>query len=190
MPVTTPVATPQSTDGTIPHLARVHVDVLHLAANGNTDQRIADALEISIHTVRDYWRTIKERLHAADRCHAVALAVASGVVTVNAAPILTRSTGPGTRSLLDLVAAAPRGLSVEEAEQLRAGVERLYRSRRASRAEHEALERSRKDIAEAVRRLTELAEHMPVGLAPFRRVIVSVADRLQMGRTRRDSHAA
>lgn len=55
--------------------------IVELAANGETDVRIAVRLGISVHTVRDYWRFyIRPALGAVDRTHAVALAVATGWV--------------------------------------------------------------------------------------------------------------
>ncbi|MFF1843085.1 response regulator transcription factor [Streptomyces sp. NPDC058217] len=55
--------------------------IVELAANGQTDQQIASLLGISIHTVRDYWRyRIRPALGAIDRTHAVALAIATGLV--------------------------------------------------------------------------------------------------------------
>lgn len=55
--------------------------IVELAANGETDLRIAVQLGISIHTVRDYWRFyIRPALGAVDRTHAVALAVATGLL--------------------------------------------------------------------------------------------------------------
>jgi DNA-binding NarL/FixJ family response regulator len=55
-------------------------DIVQLASRGYTDGEIGHELQISIHTVRDYWRySIRPSLDADNRTHAVALAVARGL---------------------------------------------------------------------------------------------------------------
>ncbi|MEU9405641.1 helix-turn-helix transcriptional regulator [Streptomyces sp. NPDC048281] len=54
--------------------------IVQLASRGYTDGEIAAELEISIHTVTEYWRyRIRPSLGADNRTHAVALAVAQGL---------------------------------------------------------------------------------------------------------------
>lgn len=56
------------------------MEILQLACRGWTDGEIAVELQISIHTIRDYWRyCIRPSLSAYNRTHAVALAVAKGL---------------------------------------------------------------------------------------------------------------
>lgn len=65
----------------IPHLSPRQLQIVRLAANGRTDQQIATALGLSIHTIRANWRWyIRDRLGAGDRTHAVALAITKGLV--------------------------------------------------------------------------------------------------------------
>ena len=55
-------------------------DILQLASGGYTDGEIATDLEISVNTVREYWRyRIRPCLGAYNRTHAVALGVAQGL---------------------------------------------------------------------------------------------------------------
>jgi DNA-binding NarL/FixJ family response regulator len=55
-------------------------EIVQLASGGYTDGEIAADLEISINTVREYWRyRIRPCLGAYNRTHAVALAVAQGL---------------------------------------------------------------------------------------------------------------
>ena len=58
-----------------------HVEVIRLTANGRTNASIAVELGLSLHTVTDYWRDIRARLGVASAPHAVAVAIARGLVT-------------------------------------------------------------------------------------------------------------
>ncbi len=130
-------------------LTDLQVRVLQYAATEHTDQRIADALDISIHTVREHWRAIRNRLRTADRAHSVAVAVAAGVVTVTA-PAVRRPAGQIAKQepLLLAAEAVERRLSPEEGWVLQEGIERLHRARVGSRAEHAALEKARGELKE------------------------------------------
>jgi len=54
--------------------------VLALAAAGNSNKRIASSLEISEETVKGYMKIILGKLDAADRTHAVTIALARGMI--------------------------------------------------------------------------------------------------------------
>jgi two-component system NarL family response regulator len=57
--------------------------VLLLAANGSTNEQIADVLAISRMTVQRHLQNIRAALGARDRTHAVALAIRQGSVRVD-----------------------------------------------------------------------------------------------------------
>ncbi len=59
-------------------------EVLRLAAAGLCDSEIAQALVLSVHTVRDHLRAIRERLGARNTTHAVSIALASGIISLEA----------------------------------------------------------------------------------------------------------
>ena len=56
-------------------------DVLYWATHGKTDREIGAMLGISVSTVRNHMRNIIHKLAAANRTHAVALALHRGLVT-------------------------------------------------------------------------------------------------------------
>ncbi|HEY4031934.1 MAG TPA: LuxR C-terminal-related transcriptional regulator [Caulobacteraceae bacterium] len=55
-------------------------DILRHAALGQPDKRIALALDCAHDTVRAHWRSIRRKLTANDRAHAVAVAIWSGQI--------------------------------------------------------------------------------------------------------------
>lgn len=55
-------------------------DILHRAALGRSDKRIALELGCAHDTVRAHWRSIRRKLAAADRAQAVAVAIWSGQI--------------------------------------------------------------------------------------------------------------
>ena len=55
-------------------------DILQHAALGHSDKRIALELECAHDTVRAHWRSIRRKLVANDRAHAVAVAIWSGQI--------------------------------------------------------------------------------------------------------------
>lgn len=61
-------------------LTRREKEVLALAAEGNTDQEIADALTLSLHTVKTHVRHILTKLHAASRREAAEVAAQEGLL--------------------------------------------------------------------------------------------------------------
>ena len=61
-------------------LTRRELDVLHLAAFGNSNQRIAALLSIARETARMHMRHILQKLGARDRAHAVTIAVMRGML--------------------------------------------------------------------------------------------------------------
>jgi len=67
--------------GTPDHLTPREIDVLTLAARGNSNKQIARHLGISDETVKSYMRTLFAKLGAADRTHAVALALRDGIIS-------------------------------------------------------------------------------------------------------------
>lgn len=56
-------------------------EVLGLIARGDTDQKIADSLTISIHTVKTHVRNILAKLHLAHRYEAAQFALRRGLIT-------------------------------------------------------------------------------------------------------------
>jgi len=61
-------------------LTRREKEVLALAAEGNTDQEIADTLTLSLHTVKTHMRHILAKLHAASRREAAEVAAQEGLL--------------------------------------------------------------------------------------------------------------
>lgn len=61
-------------------LTRREKEVLALAAEGNTDQEIADMLTLSLHTVKTHMRHILAKLHAASRREAAEVAAQEGLL--------------------------------------------------------------------------------------------------------------
>ncbi|MGG5252817.1 response regulator [Neobacillus sp. SM06] len=55
-------------------------EILELVARGRTNQFIADALFISIHTVKKHMQHILEKLHVNNRAEAVSLALRNGLI--------------------------------------------------------------------------------------------------------------
>lgn len=71
---------PPDTTGDYQPLTRRERDVLALAAQGATDQEIADRLTLSLHTVKTHMRHILAKLHAANRREAAAVAAQEGLL--------------------------------------------------------------------------------------------------------------
>jgi DNA-binding NarL/FixJ family response regulator len=63
-------------------LTRRELDVLALVATGNSNREVAQGLSISEETVKGHVKTILEKLGAADRTHAVLLAITRGFLQV------------------------------------------------------------------------------------------------------------
>ena len=61
-------------------LADREKDILQHAALGQPDKQIALALDCAHDTVRAHWRSIRRKLVANDRAHAVAVAIWSGQI--------------------------------------------------------------------------------------------------------------
>lgn len=59
------------------------LEVLELIANGNTTEKIAKKLHISVHTVNAHRKNILRKLNITSPIHLVAYAVESGLVSVN-----------------------------------------------------------------------------------------------------------
>ena len=58
------------------------VDVLQLAATGNSNKRIAHALGLSEETVKSHMKNILAKLRVVDRTHAVAVAARRGILAL------------------------------------------------------------------------------------------------------------
>jgi DNA-binding NarL/FixJ family response regulator len=56
------------------------IEVLHELAKGLANKQIADAMNISQHTVKGYLKAILTKLHVADRTEAVTLAIQRGLI--------------------------------------------------------------------------------------------------------------
>jgi DNA-binding CsgD family transcriptional regulator len=63
-----------------PELSARHRDCLRLAAEGLTSAMIARRLQISPHTVDQYFEEARRRLAARTRAHALALAIRRGLL--------------------------------------------------------------------------------------------------------------
>ena len=59
-------------------------EVLRLAAAGLCDSEIAQALVLSVYTVRDHLRAVRERLGARNTVHAVSIALVQGIISLEA----------------------------------------------------------------------------------------------------------
>jgi DNA-binding NarL/FixJ family response regulator len=70
---------PPNTSDSYQPLTRREKEVLTLAAGGATDQEIADALTLSLHTVKSHMRHILAKLHAANRREAAEVAAQEGL---------------------------------------------------------------------------------------------------------------
>lgn len=64
-------------------LSQRELQVLQLIANGNTTEKIAAKLHISIHTVNSHRKNILRKLNISSPIHLVAYAVESGLVTID-----------------------------------------------------------------------------------------------------------
>jgi len=62
------------------HLSKRQTEVLQLIANGYSNKLIADKLGISYYTSRGYVHSLRERLGACDRAHAVAIGFRQGII--------------------------------------------------------------------------------------------------------------
>lgn len=56
------------------------IDVVHYGAAGKTNWEISEILELSEHTVRDYFRTTAKKLNTVSRTHTIAVAISNGLV--------------------------------------------------------------------------------------------------------------
>lgn len=56
------------------------VEVLQLAASGNSNKRIAHALALSEETIKTHMKSVLSKLRVTDRTHAVAVAVRRGII--------------------------------------------------------------------------------------------------------------
>lgn len=59
------------------------LDVLRLVVNGQGNKQIADALAISIHSVKQHVVNLREKLNAADRTQAVVEAIRRGIIQLD-----------------------------------------------------------------------------------------------------------
>lgn len=192
--MTAPVQVGPSPDGGGPavSLTETHVRVLYLAAHGNTDQEIADQMFISRNTILGYWKLMKPRLGAADRTHAVALAVSSGIVRVSqdrprAVSVKAKASRLG--ELLDLAEAGC--LSVDTAAELRALTSSMEQARRSAGGMQRGLADAREERDRCARagaaveeRLKLLVGQLPETAVPLRRVLSGMAAELASSRER------
>ena len=61
-------------------LSQRELEVLQCVSQGKSNEEIADALSISMHTVKNHIKSILSKLGAADRTHAVTVAVKRGFI--------------------------------------------------------------------------------------------------------------
>jgi DNA-binding CsgD family transcriptional regulator len=60
-----------------------HIKILALAANGYTNEEIAQAMWVGLETVKTHWQRMKRRMGARDRTHCVAIAMMRGWIQPN-----------------------------------------------------------------------------------------------------------
>ncbi|ATE57776.1 DNA-binding response regulator [Actinosynnema pretiosum] len=77
---------PGADPGTRRALSRREYEVLQLIADGLENQSVADALYVSVETVRTHVKNILRKLRARDRTHAVSLAYQAGLLSGRLAP--------------------------------------------------------------------------------------------------------
>lgn len=65
-----------------PHATDRELEVLALAAQGLSNQQVAEKLHLSVHTVRDAWRLLSQRWGCRGRAHVVARAFELGYLTI------------------------------------------------------------------------------------------------------------
>jgi two-component system NarL family response regulator len=58
------------------------MEVLHYAASGHSNRRIAERLTISEETVKAHMKNVLAKLAANDRTHAVTIALKRGIITM------------------------------------------------------------------------------------------------------------
>lgn len=63
-------------------LSAREMEVLHHAASGNSNRRIAEQLTISEETVKAHMKNVLAKLAANDRTHAVTIALKRGIITI------------------------------------------------------------------------------------------------------------
>jgi DNA-binding NarL/FixJ family response regulator len=68
-------------------LSTREVEVLRFAANGYLDKEIAAAMDVEVSTVRTHWDRARGKLKAINRTHAVSLAMALGLISVEIGPL-------------------------------------------------------------------------------------------------------
>ncbi|MFF6940426.1 response regulator transcription factor [Streptomyces lavendulae] len=67
---------------TIPHLSPRLLQIMKLVAEGRTNEEIGERLHLRTDTVKTHLRRAYKILRARNRCHAVALCLVYGLVTV------------------------------------------------------------------------------------------------------------
>lgn len=169
----------------------IHLNILILAAHGNTDQEIADQTGSTRYAVMNHWKVIRPQLGARDRAHAVAIAVSSGIVKLTdpVAPLGFRvASGKGRTE--ELLALAEAGLLDQaDAAELRAVVGALQASRRSAGGLQSALSQAREERDEAFRvsvgverGLRDVVARLPQQAEPLKRVLSGAAESLRVSR--------
>ena len=72
---------PLDAGATFEPLGRREKEILHLLCGGYANKEIADRLHLSIETVRDYLKSIYDKLHVRSRTQAVVKALSAGKET-------------------------------------------------------------------------------------------------------------
>lgn len=70
-----------ATEANYTKLSKREYEVLQAAANGESSKRIGYRLGLSKETVDGYAKIARQKLFAASRCHAVAIAIRKGLIT-------------------------------------------------------------------------------------------------------------
>ncbi len=71
-------------------ISKREATILSLAGNGLSDKQIAQRLDINLCTVRTYWERVRTKLPAANRTHAVSLALAMGWIEVDVTELMMK----------------------------------------------------------------------------------------------------
>lgn len=183
------VGPPPSGGGPTVFLRDIHLNILILAAHGNTDQEIADQTASTRYAVMNHWKLIRPQLGARDRAHAVAIAVSSGIVKVSG-PSVPLGVAPGKGRTEELLRLAEVGLLDQaDAAELRAVVGALQASRRSAGGLQSSLSQAREERDEAFRvavgverGLRDVVARLPQQAEPLKRVLSGAADSLQASR--------
>ncbi|MER5482965.1 helix-turn-helix transcriptional regulator [Streptomyces sp. NPDC002812] len=92
---------------TVPELSPRLLQVLKLAAEGRTNEEIAALLHLSVNSVKTHMARAFKTLRARNRCHAVALCLAYGLVEVGELRPFSLPPAPASAAAVRWASCAP-----------------------------------------------------------------------------------